>query len=117
MYTDKLDGRITIEEYDRRLEKYKNEQEDLLQQYQEHSSGDKNFYITANKILDLSQRAWELFQNSEPQEKTQLLSFLLQNLVLQGRNLLFEVKTPFNGIIEYAKSGYGLPSLPVYRTL
>jgi len=36
--------------------------------------------------------------------KNQLLNFLLQNFSLQGRNLLFEVKTPFNGIVEYAKT-------------
>ncbi|KKQ52069.1 MAG: Recombinase [Parcubacteria group bacterium GW2011_GWD2_38_11] len=102
MYTDRLDGRITTSEYDTRVKDYKKEQEDLLEQYKEHSTGDKNFYITANKILELSQRAWELFENSEPQEKTQLVSFLLQNLVLERRKLLFEVKTPFNGIVEYS---------------
>lgn len=108
MYTDRLDGRITTEAYDAMVTDYKKEQEDLLQQYKEHSTGDKNFYITASKILDLSQRAWELFQNSEPQEKTQLVGFLLQNLTLQGRKLLFEVKTPFDSIVEYAQNSAGL---------
>lgn len=108
MYNDRLDGRITTDEYDTRVKDNKKRQEELLEQYKEHSTGDKNFYITANKILDLSQRAWELFENSEPKEKTQLVSFLLQNLVLERRKLLFEVKTPFNGIVEYAKYTSGL---------
>lgn len=108
MYMDRLDGRITMETYDKIVTDYKKEQTDLMQQYEEHSAGDKNFYITASKILDLSQRAWELFQNSEPQEKTQLVGFLLQNLVLDGGKLLFEVKTPFNGIVEYAQNRAGL---------
>ena len=108
MYTDRLDGRITTEAYDAMVIDYKKEQEDLLQQYKEHSTGDKNFYITASKILDLSQRAWELFQNSEPQEKTQLVGFLLQNLTLKERKLLFEVKTPFDSIVEYAQNNAGL---------
>lgn len=104
MYNDRLVGRITTDEYDELVKGYKEEQQDLLRQYEEHSEADKNFYITANKVLDLTQRAWELFENSEPKEKTQLVSFLLQNLSLEGRNLLFEVKTPFNGIVEYAKT-------------
>lgn len=104
MYNDRLDGRLTTIEYDELVKTYKEEQQDLLLQYNEHSEADKNFYITANKVLDLSQRAWELFQNSEPKEKTQLVGFLLQNLSLQERNLLFEVKSPFSGIIEYAKT-------------
>ncbi|EKE25639.1 MAG: cassette chromosome recombinase B [uncultured bacterium] len=104
MYNDRLDGRITTTEYDSLVKDQKEEYRSLLEQQKEHSEADKNFYITANKILDLSQRAWELFENSEPKEKTQLVSFLLQNLSLEGRNLLFEVKTPFNGIVEYAKT-------------
>lgn len=109
MYSDRLDGRITADEYDEKVTDYKKEQQDLLMQYKEHSSADKSFYLTANRVLDLSQKAWELFQNSEPQEKTQLLGFLLQNLSLQGRNLLFEVKTPFNGILAYAETKEWLP--------
>lgn len=104
MYTDRLEGRLATDDYDRMVRKYKDEQQNLLMQYEEHSEADKNFYITANKVLDLSQRAWELFQNSEPKEKTQLVGFLLQNLSLQERNLLFEVKSPFSGILEYAKT-------------
>lgn len=104
MYSDRLDGRITTDEYDKMVIEYKKEQQDLLIQYEEHSSADKNFYITANRVLDLSQKALDLFEISEPIEKTQLLGFLLQNFSLQGKNLLFEVKTPFNGIVEYAKT-------------
>ncbi|HBP01604.1 MAG TPA: hypothetical protein DD454_05360 [Candidatus Moranbacteria bacterium] len=104
IYDDRLDGRISPAEYDNRVKKYKDEQAELLQKYEEHSEADRNFYITASKVLDLSQRAWILFKNSEPKEKTQLVGFLLQNLSLQGRKLSFEVKTPFNGIVEYAKT-------------
>lgn len=117
LYDDRLDGRISPAEYDKRVEKYKEDQADLLQKYEEHSEADKNFYITASKVLDLSQRAWVLFKNSEPKEKTQLVGFLLQNLSLQGRKLLFEVKTPFNGIVEYAKTKEWLPIVYMFRRL
>ncbi|HOW60645.1 MAG TPA: recombinase family protein [Candidatus Moranbacteria bacterium] len=104
MYRDRLDGRITADEYDKMAIEYTQERENLNTQLQEHSSADRDFSLTANKVLDLSQRALELFQNSEPQEKTQLLGFLLQNLTLNAGKLSFEVKAPFNGIMEYAKT-------------
>jgi hypothetical protein len=116
MYTDRLDGRITTDEYDKMALEYHKERQGLLIQHEEHSSADKNFYITANKVLDLSQKSWDLFQISEPKEKTQLLNFILQNFSLRGKNLLFEVKTPFNGIVGYAKTGNWLGKWHTYGT-
>lgn len=105
MYEDRLDGRLSTAEYDERVKEYKTEQQDLLIQYEDHSKADESFYINANKILDLASKAWELFESSEAEEKTQLLNFILQNFSLKGKNLSFEVKNPFSGILEYAKTG------------
>ena len=105
MYEDRLDGRITTAEYDERVKEYKEEQQDLWLQCEDHSKADESFYINTNKILDISSKAWELFKSSEPQEKTQLLNFILQNFYLRDRNLLFETKIPFSGILEYAETG------------
>jgi len=58
-------GRITQEMYDKKLKEYKEKQEDLLLQMEEHSKADKNFYITAATVLDLSSRALEIFKSSE----------------------------------------------------
>lgn len=73
-------------------------------EYEEHSEADGNFYITANKLIDLSDKAWEIFESSELEEKQQLLNFLLQNSYLKGKKALFELKNPFSGILEYAKT-------------
>ena len=105
MYEDRLDGRLTIDEYDEKVREYKMEQQDLLIQYEDHSRADESFYINASKILNLASKAWEIFESSEAQEKAQLLNFTLQNFSLAGKNLLFEAKNPFAGILEYAKTG------------
>jgi DNA invertase Pin-like site-specific DNA recombinase len=104
MYEDRLDGRISVNEYDERVKKYNKEREDLWMQCNEHSGSDRDFYINASKILDLAGRAWEIFESSEPEEKTQLLNFILQNFSLEGKKLLFEAKNPFAGVLEYAKT-------------
>jgi hypothetical protein len=71
-----------------------------LLQLEDHTKGNQNFHITANKLIDLASRAWEIFESSEVQEKTQLLNFLLQNCELQGKKLSFKLKIPFEGILD-----------------
>ncbi len=64
-----------------------------------YDKADKEHYITANTILNLAQRSQEVFESSEVAEKRQLLNFLLQNLELKGRKLLFKLKTPFDTVL------------------
>jgi len=90
--------------YDRKLKEYKEKQEDLLLRMEEHNRADEDFYITASTVLDLSSRALEIFKSSEVNEKRALLNFLLQNCVLNGRKLLFELKTPFDVIAQHTKT-------------
>ena len=97
--------------YDKKLKEYKEKQEDLLLQMEDHNKADENFYITAATVLGLSSRALEIFRSSEVNEKRALLKFLLQNCVLNGRKLLFELKTPFDVIAQYGKTQNWLPGL------
>jgi len=100
MYDDKLDGSITEEDYDKKLKEYKEKQADVIEQMQEHSDADKNFYLTANAVFNLGKRAVEIFESSEVDEKRQLLGYLLQNCTLSGRKLGFTLQEPFNLMVE-----------------
>jgi site-specific DNA recombinase len=82
-----------------------------LLQMEEHSKADENFYITAATVLDLASRALEILKSSEVTEKRALLNFLLQNCVLNGRKLLFELNAPFDVIAQYGKTQNWLPGL------
>ena len=73
----RLDGSITKDEYDKKLKELKEKQQDILLQIEDHTNADENFYLTANKVLSLAQRACDIFESSEPNEKRQLLNFLL----------------------------------------
>lgn len=90
--------------YDKKSKEYKEKQEDLLLQMQEHSKADEDFYVTAATVLDLASRALEIFISSEVNEKRVLLKFLLQNCVLNSRKVLFELKTSFDVIAQYGKT-------------
>ena len=95
MYDDKLDGFVTKDLYQKKLKEYKERQNDILIQMEEHNKADENFYITASKILDLANHALEIFESSEVNEKRALVNILLQNPLLSGRKLLFSLRSPF----------------------
>ena len=107
---DKLvDEEITKEAYDIKLKEYETKQAGINSKMSKYEKADKEYYITVSTILSLAQRAYEIFKSSEPMEKRQLLNFLLQNCQLQGKKLNFELKTPFNRVLEANKFATLLP--------
>ena len=109
MYDDKLDGRITDEMYDTKLKEYKERQSAILTDMHIHSEADEEFYLTANMVLKLAQRALDIFKSSEVHEKRQLLNFLLQNCQLDGKKLSFSMRYPFDRILATSNQPIGLP--------
>lgn len=61
---------------------------------------DTEFYITIGLLLGVGQRVYSLFESSEVNEKRAIINFLLTNCKLNGKNLNFELKTPFNRVLE-----------------
>ncbi len=93
---------ITKDEYDRKIKEYKEEQYEITLKLNEYTSADYQYHITAGTVLNLARKAKEIFNSSEITEKRQLLNFLLQNCLLNGRKLEFALRKPFDSIIEYA---------------
>ena len=99
------------------MKEYKEKQYELNQKLQEHTKADESYHITASTVFSLANRALEIFESSEPQEKRQLLDFLLQNCQLNGKKLEFSMRSPFNVILETAHQPIGLPELDAFRTI
>ena len=51
-------------------------------------------------LLNICSRAPELFESSKVEQKRQLINFLLSNLELRGKILEFELKKPFDVLIN-----------------
>ena len=85
--------------FNKKLKEYKERQAELEVEMTRYTNADENYYITANTVLNLAKKAYEIFKSSEVSEKRQLLNFLLQNCKLQGKNLSFELKTPFDTVL------------------
>jgi len=71
-YIDKLDGRITQDEYDNFRKKFRSEQQDYKNKLDRLEHADKQYYITASLLLDLASRSYELFIGSEPDDKREI---------------------------------------------
>jgi len=102
--------------FNKKLKEYKEKQAGLEAKMQSYTDADENYYLTANITLNLAKKAYEIFQSSEPEEKWQFLNFLLQNLKLQGKKLNFELKTPFNTVLEANKCSNLLAWRDSFRT-
>ena len=95
-----VDGSITKDMFNSKLKEYKEKQSELEAQMALYTNADESFYLDANMLLHAVKKASQVFEGSEPATKRQILNFLLQNLKLDGKKLNFELKTPFDRVLE-----------------
>ena len=70
---------------------------------------DEEYYLTSEYLLQLANRAYDLFMSSEPEEKRQLLKLTLQNLRIEGNSVEFELVKPFDKVFACTKRQSWLP--------
>jgi len=93
-------GRITQDEYDKKYQELKQRQYELNDKLKRIIEADENYSNTLISLLNICSRAPELFESSKVEQKRQLINFLLSNLKLRGKNLEFELKKPFDVLIN-----------------
>ncbi len=104
LYLDKLKGRITESEYDKFYTSLYDEVAQIKSQLDKLDEAQDNYYITAKYVLDLVNRAHDLFVSSEVEEKRQLIKLVLSNLRLEDENLRYDAAKPFNLLLESSDS-------------
>jgi len=68
-----------------------------------------NYYISAKYLLELSNRAYELFKSSEVEERRQLIKLVLSNLRVEDKLVRYDAVKPFDTILNYADGQLWLP--------
>ena len=104
-----IDSSITKTDYDKKLKELKEKQYDVGIQLEDHTRADESYHITASTVLHLAKNALDLFKSSEVHEKRALLNYLLQNSVVDGKILSYDLRFPFNHILDLTKQPTGLP--------
>ncbi|CAN5664700.1 hypothetical protein BH23PAT2_BH23PAT2_00480 [soil metagenome] len=96
--------RITLNDYDEYVKDLKARQEQLDEQLVSLTHNDKSFMLTSSYLLEIATKAPQLFKSSKAALKSKLLRFLLSNLVIQDKKLVFNLKAPFDVIARCSKS-------------
>jgi site-specific DNA recombinase len=108
-YDDRADGRITVEKYDSKVELWETEQEAILEQL---SSFDDTYHarLAHNlNVLELSQRANEIYQSkTSVEDRRALLGELFSNLTLNGPSLSVEYHETVKFIAQKAEKSRAL---------
>jgi site-specific DNA recombinase len=100
LYLDKLKGRITDSDYDKFYESLRDQADNVAIRLEQLREAEDNYFIMAKYVLELTKNAYNLFKSSEVEEKRQLIKLLLQNLRIEGENLLWDVQKPFDLIVN-----------------
>ena len=100
LYMDKLKGKITEEDYDRFYQKFRTQLDDVNTRMVKLQNAEDNYYLTVRHILEITNKAYDVFQSSEVDDKRQLIKLLLQNLRLSGENIVYDVQKPFDMILK-----------------
>ena len=109
IYLDRLDGRITDDEYDRLYQSFREKVADIDTRLGMLQEAEDNYYITAKYLLELANRAYELFKSSEVEERRQLIKLVLSNLRVEDKSVRYDAVKPFDTILNYADSQLWLP--------
>lgn len=100
LYEDRLDGRISLDDYDKMAKKNKAETESLERKLVQITSDDKSFTVDAAYLLKLSRNAGQLFESSKAPLKNRLLRIVLSNLEFDDKILTYKRRAPFDVISE-----------------
>jgi len=101
----RLDKSITQEQYDKKALEIIGKRKDQYELLERITIADENFANLMIKLLDISSRAWEIFESSSIDKKKQLLGLITLNLTLDDKKLYVELQKPFDAIYNYNKSG------------
>lgn len=109
LYHDRLDGRITTDMHDEIANELEARQQELNDRLKLLTSDNKSFQLTASYLLDLAQRAEELFESSDDRLRNKLLGYILSNIELKDKKLSYILNDPFKTIVEAKKQAQNGP--------
>lgn len=96
MYIDKLDGNVTHEFYDQKSNEWRKEQAGIRRKVEQHENANTSYIEAGVHILELSNRAWELYQKQDMAEKRRLLDHVFSNSSYADGKLTPNYRKPFN---------------------
>ena len=99
LYEDRLDGRISVELYNRKFKDYTAEQEAVIESRKRQANSNIKFYELGVTSYDVSQRAERIYLGAKTNEKKrELLSLVFDRVTLDGGTVGYEYSPPFKAV-------------------
>ena len=96
-------GGITQTFHDEIATELEKKQQELNDRLKLLTSDNKDFQVTASYLLDLAQRAEQLFNESDEGLRQKLLEYVLSNIELKDKQLSYILNDPFKSVVEAKK--------------
>lgn len=105
MYVDKLDGKIGERFYEQKSAEWREDQKDIRRRLEEHENASKSYMDEGIALMELANRAADLFAEQPASENRRLLEFVLSNSFWAGGELTPEFRQPFDMLADMATVG------------
>lgn len=102
-YLDKIDGKITEEYWAEKNEEWQQEKADISEKLTQHMKVDDYYIEDGVRIMELANRAYELYSKQNHVEKRKLLSLLLSNCTLRDGVVTHKYRQPFDILVFMTK--------------
>ena len=86
------------------LKPLRERQDEIEVELNQLQQADKRFEMTLDVMLDLASKSYTLFESSRNTEKREILKLLFSNLTLNGENLDYIYRKPFNLFVNLESS-------------
>jgi len=96
MYIDRLDGLIPDSIYEQKYEEFKKNQHALAKRLQNIELLNSELIDEYSHLLNLANKAAELFKKADYLQKREILNLVLSNSTLNKKELRWNYKEPFN---------------------
>ena len=99
-YDDRLEGRLTLEQYEARANTTREEMAHVRADLARYENADKSYAEEGIALLELSSMALELYEEQDAPERRRLLDFLTLNTEFRDGQVVVKWKKPFEGLAE-----------------
>src|SRR6266852_9892184 len=103
-YSDKLDGVISAEFWQRKTAEWHQEEQQILLALQGLEQASPDLLLTAKRTFELANKAYFLYVTQNSMEQAKLLKMVLLNCRFDGVSLYPTYRKPFDLIFQRAKN-------------
>lgn len=100
LYTDKLDGVIEKEFWQEKDNEWRYELARLSSKIEAHNKADKNYMNKGVELLELLENLYPRYLQQNSAEKSKLIKTIFQNFFVDGQNIEYDYKKPFDIFAE-----------------